>query len=145
VEIHQGCRHLADAELVRAFEECQLPHGSFHHADHIRLAWIYVCRHGAEDAETRLLAGIRKMAQHANRPQKFLYTTTVAWTRLVAAAHRQDPKIENFADWARLHPRLLDRTLLTKHYSPGRLETEEARSGWLEPDLRPLGRSAIRD
>jgi len=140
VEIHEGCRHLADAELVRAFEQCQLPHGSFHHADHIRLAWIYVCRHGAKDAETRLLAGIRKMAQHANAPQKFLYTTTVAWTRLVAAACRQDPRAENFVDWASLHPRLLDRTLLSKHYSPGRLETEEARSGWVEPDLEPLGR-----
>lgn len=140
MEIHEGCRHLADAELVCAFEQCQLERGSFHHADHIRLAWIYVCRHGAEDAEARLLAGIRNMAQHANAPRKFLYTTTVAWTRLVAAAIRQNPKAENFLDWALLHPRLLDRTLLSQYYSPGRLETEEARSGWVDPDLGPLDR-----
>jgi len=139
VEIHLGCGHLNDGEFVRAFEECQLKHGTFYHADHIRLAWIYVTRHGARAAEERLLAGIRKMANHVGAPQKFLYTTTVAWTKLVAAAQDQSAKGKSFSEWAQLHPELLEKNFLAKYYSPGRLETPEARSGWVEPDLAPLG------
>jgi hypothetical protein len=78
------------------------------------------------------------MALHANAPQKFLYTTTVAWTRLVAAAERNGGAADNFSEWIQLHPELLDRDLLAKYYSSGRLETQEARSGWVEPDLTPL-------
>jgi len=139
VEIQMGCGHLGDEEFVRGFENCELKHGTFHHADHIRLAWIYLKRHGVSGAEERLLAGIRKMAQHAGAPQKFLYTATIAWTRLVATAQNQNPASDNFSEWARLHPELLDKNLLAKYYSPGRLETPEARSGWVEPDLAPLG------
>ena len=140
MEIHQGCCHLADAEFVEAFEGCRLPPGTFHHADHVRLAWIYVCRHGVEGAEARLLAGIRKMALHANAPRKFLHTTTVAWARLVAAAQKQNPEAKSFEEWVTLHPQLLDRTLLSRYYSAGRLDGEEARRGWLEPDLARLNR-----
>jgi hypothetical protein len=138
VEIHQGCGQLADEQFVRAFEQCRLPPGTFHHADHIRLAWIYVCRHGSEGAEARLLTGLRKMALQANAPQKFLHTATIAWTRLVAAAQCKNPEMKIFEDWVKRHAHLLDRTLLCAYYSAGRLETEAARSGWLEPDLAPL-------
>jgi hypothetical protein len=135
VELHLGCGHLGDEDFVRGFEECKLGHAAFRHADHIRLAWIYVSRHGGKEAEARLLAGIRKMALHANAPQKFLYTTTVAWTRLVAAAQENGGGADNFSEWIQLHPELLDRNLLAKYYSAGSLETQEARSGWVEPDL----------
>jgi len=138
VEIHLGCGHLNDSDFVTAFEACQLHHGAFHHADHIRLAWIYVTRDGANKAEAQLLAGIRKMALDAGAPQKFLYTATIAWTRLVAAAHQNGLNAQSFSEWIQQHPQLLDRDLLAKHYSPGRLETPEARSGWVEPDLAPL-------
>ncbi len=140
MEIHLGCGDLNDAEFVTAFENCRLQHGAFHHADHIRLAWIYVTRHGATGAEAKLLAGIRKMALHAGVPQKFLHTSTVAWTRLVAAAQQNASIAKNFSEWIQLHPELLDRNLLAKYYSPGRLETPEARAGWIEPDLAPLNR-----
>jgi hypothetical protein len=139
MEINLGCGGLSDEEFVQAFEACRLPPDAFHHADHIRLAWLYVKRHGTSGAEVRLLAGIRKMALHAGAPQKFLFTTTVAWTRLVAAAQHSGPAANNFSEWILLHPQLLDRDLLNSHYSPGRLETPEARSGWVEPDRAPLG------
>ncbi len=138
MEIHLGCGHLSDDEFLRAFEACELKHGTFHHADHIRLAWIYVTRLGENDAQGRLLAGIRKMALHAGAPQKFLCTTTIAWTRLVAAAQGSAATVPDFSAWVQLHPELFDRHLLAKYYSPGRLETPEARTGWVEPDLAPL-------
>jgi len=86
-----------------------------------------------------LLDGLRRFAQRAGVPQKFMHTTTIAWARLVAVAQTASPSTNNFSEWIQSHPELLDRNLLAKYYSPGRLETPEARSSWVEPDLAPLG------
>jgi hypothetical protein len=138
MELHLGTAPLGDDAVFEAFEACQLDPAKFHHDDHIRLAWLFVQRYGADEAEARLLDGIRRFAQRAGVPQKFMYTTTIAWTRLVAAAQTAGPTAIHFSEWIQLHPELLDRKLLARFYSPGRLETPEARSSWVEPDLAPL-------
>jgi hypothetical protein len=139
MELNLGTAPMGDDEVLPAFEACQLDPAKFHHADHIRLAWLCVQRYGAGEAEGRLLDGIRRFAQRAGVPQKFMHTTTIAWTRLVAAAQTSNPTANNFSEWIQSNPEMLDRNLLAKYYSPGRLETPEARSGWVEPDLAPLG------
>jgi hypothetical protein len=35
---------LNDEEFVKAFESCTLPNAEFHHADHVRMAFLYLCR-----------------------------------------------------------------------------------------------------
>jgi hypothetical protein len=138
MELNLGTAPLGDDAVLRAFEEYQLDPGKFHHADHIRLAWLCVRRHGPAEAEARLLNGIRKMAQLAGVPQKFHYTVTVAWARLVAAACCESDSCDSFYEWTKIHPELLNRNLMEEHYSAGKLESSEARCGWLEPDLKPL-------
>ena len=139
MELNLGTAPLSDDAVLHAFEACQLDPAKFHHDDHIRLAWLCIRRYGASAAEAKLLEGIQKFARKAGVPQKFMHTTTIAWTRLVAAVQILNPTANNFSEWIRSHPQLLDRKLLAKYYSPGRLETPEARSGWVEPDLAPLG------
>jgi len=139
MELNLGTAPLGDDAVMRSFEACQLDPAKFHHPDHIRLAWLCVQRQGVNAAETFLLNGIDKFAQHAGAPRKFHYTITIAWTRVVAAATQNGPAVNNFSEWIQSHPDLLDRNLLARYYSPGRLETPEARSGWVEPDLAPLG------
>ena len=138
MELNLGTAPMSDEAFQQGFEACQLDPAKFHHADHIRLAWLCVQRYGAGRAEARLLAGIRKFAEHAGAPRKFHYTITIAWTRLVAAAQHNSPVANNFSDWIQSHPELLDPNFLANHYSHARLQTEEARSGWVEPDLAPL-------
>ena len=139
MELNLGTAPLSDDAVLHAFEACQLDPAKFHHDDHIRLAWLCIRRYGASAAEAKLLEGIQKFARKAGVPQKFMHTTTIAWTRLVAAAQILNPTANNFSEWIQSNPEMLDRNLLAKYYSPGRLETEEARSGWVEPDLAPLG------
>jgi len=139
MEPNLGTAPISDDAVLEAFEACQLDPARFHHADHIRLAWLCVQRYGADGAEVKLLDGIRKFALRAGVPQKFMCTTTIAWTRLVAAAQQNSPHQINFSEWIELYPELLDPNLLARYYSPGRLETQEARAGWVEPDLAPLG------
>ena len=139
MEVNLGCGHLSDDELVAAFEECALSPALFHHADHVRLAWIYAGRCDGKEAEEKLLAGIRRFAEKAGAPGKFQYTMTIAWSRLVVSARRNSKGESTFGEWIANHPEFLDRRLLEKYYSKDKLENELARSAWVPPDLAPLG------
>src|SRR5260370_37169419 len=118
MELNLGTAPLSDDAVFQAFEACKLDPASFHHADHIRLAWLYVRRHGPAKAETLLIDGIRKFAQRAGAPQKFHHTTTIAWTRLVAAACGKSNSGGSFSEWIKAHPELLNMTLLKEQYPP---------------------------
>jgi hypothetical protein len=138
MQANLGCGHLSEDEFVAAFESLTLKHADFTHADHVRLAWIYVSRFGGATAELKLLHGIQRMAANVGAPQKFLHTTTVAWARLVAAALKKDSSVIPFEEWISRHGVLLDKNLLDAFYSKGILTSDAARSGWVAPDLRPL-------
>ena len=138
MELHLGTAPMSDDAVLQAFEACQLDPAKFHHADHIRLAWLCVQRHGEGAANAKLLDGIHKFARRAGAPQKFNHTATIAWTTLVAAACRKANSCYSFDEWIKVHPELLNKHLLNEHYSAGRLESSEARRGWLDPDLKPL-------
>jgi hypothetical protein len=127
--------HLNDEEFVRAFESCELDGESFHHADHLRLAWIYICQYGEPAATELMLTGIRLFAVHVGKPQKFHYTQTCAWVRLIAAAQRSSPDLTSFTEFVATHPHLLDANALAKHYSKVLIESSAARMSWVEPDL----------
>jgi hypothetical protein len=139
MEPNLGTAPMSDDRVLLAFEACQLDPAKFHHADHIRLAWLCIQRYGARQAEAALLDGIRKFAQRAGVPEKFHYTITIAWARLVAAACSKSDSCDSFYEWIKTHPELLDKRLISEHYSAGRLESLQARSGWLDPDLKLLG------
>ena len=138
MELKLGCGHLSDAEFVLAFKEGRLSSTSFHHADHVRLAWLYAGLYGGA-AEENLLTGIRRFANKAGVPEKFQHTTTVAWARLVANSRKKSGSSQTFGEWIAGHPEFLDRRLLEKYYSENKLESEPARSVWVEPDLAPFG------
>ena len=138
MDLNLGTAAISDDAFLQAFEACQLDPGKFHHADHVRLAWLYIQRYGARVAEVRLLEGIPKFAKRAGAPQKFHHTATIAWARLVAAACCESNSCGSFYLWIKRHPELLNKHLLNEHYSAGRLESSEARRGWIDPDLKPL-------
>jgi hypothetical protein len=136
--MHLGTAHLSDEAFVKAFESCRLPAGQFHHADHIRLAWIYLRELGEDLAAARIEQAIRGFAAHNGISEKYHHTITLAWLRLVAGACRMTPETRRFEDFAERHPRLLAVRTLSNYYSAERLATIEARAEWVEPDLCSL-------
>jgi hypothetical protein len=138
VKIRSGTLHLSDEEFVRAFESCELAGSEFHHADHVRLTWIYVRQFGDQAATERVLAGIQRFAAHNGSPTKFHFTQTCAWVRLIAAAHRASPELTIFTEFVTAHPELLDASALSRCYSKAVLDSPAARSEWIEPDVSPL-------
>lgn len=146
-----GTRDLSDADFVAAFEGLTLPPERFRHYDHLRLAWILLREsdHGAGAellaATARMAQGIRRFALHHGAPEKYHETMTRAYMRFMAAHLRLTPHVDDFDEFALVHPRLFDRSLPFAHYSESRLMSAEARVGWVAPDLRPLPAAAPWD
>ena len=136
--IRLGTAALDDDELVEAFESCRLPGSQFHHADHIRLAWIYLGRMSEEEATRRIEQSIRRFAAHNGASQKYHHTMTLAWMKLVAAAREETFESSNFATFAERHPELFNVEALNLYYSTARLAGSEAKAEWVEPDLCDL-------
>ena len=81
---------------------------------------------------------IRRYAGHLGASTKYHHTLTLFWMREVAAARRRVPTALTFDAFVAARPDLLDKTLVQRHYSLGRIESAEAQAGWVEPDLRSL-------
>ena len=132
--------HAIAAELAEILEEIvpgSRPGGGFQHRQHVHLAFIAIHRYGAAHAAEQVGSWIRCLAAHA--PQKYHATITRAWTEIVAHHVSADPSVTDFDACAERHPALLDKRLLTRHYTAATLASPQARAGWIEPDLAGFG------
>lgn len=142
-----GGHDLDDAELLRSFEACTLPPGSFHHADHVRLAWLLL---GAEPlcrALTRFSEGLRRYAASLARSEHYHETITVAYMLLIHERRNDDPGCTTFAAFAERNPDLLrwPGSALARYYRPETLASARARQHFVLPDrLLRAGRSRRR-
>jgi hypothetical protein len=124
---------MTDEQFALAFERCEISNAGFHHRDHVRLAWFYLRRYGAE-ADTRIVASIRNFAAHHGKLDKYHQTMTIAWMRLVEPAARVEP----FEDAIAAFPRLIEKDYLREFYSDDLLRTQNARENFVQPDKRPF-------
>jgi hypothetical protein len=129
---------MSDEEFRAAVESGELPGRLFHHPEHVRLAWIYARTLGAAGAARQLTETIRAFAVRNGATGKYHQTVTLAWAKLVAAAVAETPRLTSFGEFAAAHPLLLDKYLVERFYSGELLDTDAARTGWVEPDLKPL-------
>jgi hypothetical protein len=164
-EISEGTMtnsQLSDDEFLAAFESATL--ADFHHADHLRAAWIYLQRLPFPRASERMAESVRHFAAQHGAHQKYHETVTQAWMGLVWRALEQDRQAacsermlspeadpdalpgairvnhaaDGFDAFATAHPELLDTHALDRFYSPQLLGSSVARKYFVPPDLSPL-------
>jgi hypothetical protein len=68
---------MSDDEFIAAFENCTIPNESFHHADHVRMAFLYLSRYPVLEALQRFSASLTNFAAAHGKPH--LYNETVTW------------------------------------------------------------------
>jgi hypothetical protein len=110
----------------------------FGHRQHLELAWRYLRGTELETTERLMGAAVRHVATAHGTSDKFNETLTIAWVRLVAA-HIGSCDAGSFEEFIALNRDLLDRRLPNRHFSTETLWADDARHGWVEPDLLPLG------
>ena len=107
----------------------------FGHREHVHLAFIATKR---GDATGLLRDWLRQIAASHGTPDRYHETITTAWAKIVAHHVSADPAITDFDSFAARYPALLDKSLLTRHYSQAALASLTARANWIAPDLAPI-------
>jgi hypothetical protein len=125
-----------DREFVAAVESCTIPCGAFRHADHVRLAWIYLRSYTLIEAIERFTGSLQRFAAHCGVPGKYHETITWAYLLLIhERMQRSDPPCgwEGFraanADLFDWKPSILER-----YYAPSTLHSDLARRVFVLPD-----------
>jgi hypothetical protein len=125
---------MSDEELIQGFE--QATPKSFHHADHVRVAFAYLCRYPATEALERFSAALRRFAEAQGKPQ--LYHETITWAYLLLIRERmaRGSSAQTWDEFARENSDLLEWKpgILAHYYQQETLRSELARNTFIFPD-----------
>jgi hypothetical protein len=134
---------MTDIELTRALERGEIANENFRHASHLHVAWVYLCESATVDeAAGKVRDTLRRFAASAGKPEKYHETVTVFWVRLLAQL-RAIAAGENLEKLVATNPKLLEKDFPFSYYSRERLLSENARTRWIEPDLKPISADGI--
>jgi hypothetical protein len=125
-----------DSEWMEAFERCKLPNDSFPHADHVRMAFLYLQKYAPLEALRRFSSALARLAAAHGKPN--LYHETITWAFLLLIRERiaRSNSPQTWAEFSAANPDLLrwDDNVLKKYYRPETLTSELAKSVFLFPD-----------
>src|SRR5205807_10223353 len=122
-----------DDDFIDAFEACAIAATDFHHADHVRLAWIYLREHPLIEAIERFTTSLQRFASHHGVPG--LYHETITWAYLLLIHERMNGE-SSFDELRAANPDLFTwkPSVLDRYYRAGTLASERARRVFVLPD-----------
>jgi hypothetical protein len=128
-----------DRAFLSAFEGCEVAPDAFDHAAHVRLAYIYLCEHSVDVAVVRMKdALLAFLTRHGIDHGKYHETITRAWIMAVAHFMNESAPCGSAAEFVSCNPRLLESSIMLKHYSAEVLYSPEARNRFVQPNVRPI-------
>ena len=122
-------------EVIRRFESGAVGEQSFHHPDHVRLAFAYLCQYSALEALGKFCDALKKFAAAHGKAQLYHETITYAYFFLIRERMARS-EAANWNEFARENSDLLTWKggILSRYYQEGTLKSELARSGFVFPD-----------
>jgi|SRR5579871_2056337 len=100
---------MTDSELTRALERGDVANTAFHHADHLRVAWVYLHESPSVDvALDRMATTLRRYAAGTGHADKYSQALTAFWVYQLAAVRALMPDA-SADEILKAFPRLLDR------------------------------------
>jgi hypothetical protein len=126
---------MTDQELIRDFENDTLPADSFHHMDHVRLAFAYLCEYPPLEALDKFATALKRFATARGKPQLYNETITHAYFFLIRERMARVPARE-WDEFAVQNSDLLvwKDGILGRYYREGTLQSELARTVFVFPD-----------
>lgn len=125
-----------DHDFVAAVERCAIAGGDFRHADHVRLAWVYLREYPPIEAIARFTTTLRRFAAHHGVPGR--YHETITWAYLLLIQERMQ-RAGALCGWEAFRAANGDLfawkpSILDHYYAPGTLDSELARRSFVLPD-----------
>jgi hypothetical protein len=122
-------------ELIRRFENDAVPENSFHHADHVRLAFAYLCEYPVLQALEKFACALKRFAAARGKTQLYNETITCAYLFLIRERMARSAG-EDWEGFARQNPDLLiwKDGILSRYYCATTLKSDLARTVFVLPD-----------
>lgn len=126
---------MSNAQFIRAFESDVDQASSFHHADHVRLAFAYLTEYPVLQALERFSNALRRFAEARGKTQLYNETITCAYFFLIHERMARSSNM-NWEEFARRNPDLFlwKGGVLDHYYAAGTLNSELARMVFVLPD-----------
>ena len=126
---------MTDDQLFDTFCSTTLPADQFHHEQHVRVAWMFVCRNGMPAAIGEFSTAIKQFA--TAKGAHGLYHETITWAFLLIISERQARQPHTaWPEFAAANPDLLawQPSVLDRYYSKDLLMSDLARRAFVMPD-----------
>ena len=133
-------------DLVRSFEDATIAHDDWKHAEHLVVALYYLTAHDLDTAYAKMRDGILKLLVKGfkvdlTKEMPYHETITLFWMRVVSefnasknGASLLDKANEVAYKWNKDYP--------LNFYSRELLFSDEARAGFIEPDLADFSQTS---
>lgn len=128
---------MTNREIVERFEQ-GIPHGDgFHHADHVRVCFAYVCEFPIFEALEKFSSALKSLAIKNGRADR--YNETITWAYLFLIRERI-ARAEGKLEWEEFVAQNSDLLawkpdVLSRYYREETLQSDLAKSVFLMPDL----------
>jgi hypothetical protein len=123
-------------ELISQFESGATEPESFHHADHVRLAFEYLSRYDVLEALARFTDALKRFAAAQGKATR--YHETITWTYLFLIRERiaRAGSVQSWDEFASCNPDLLiwKGGVLSRFYRQETLDSDFARHTFVLPD-----------
>jgi hypothetical protein len=123
-------------ELIKQFEDGTTPPDTFHHADHVRLAFEYLCRCSVLEALQRFSDALRRFAAAQGKVR--LYHETITWVYLFLIRERiaRAGRAQTWEEFAERNPDLLvwNGGAIATLYRQETIDSDLARHTFVLPD-----------
>jgi hypothetical protein len=128
---------MSDDEIIHQFETGKVPPESFHHADHVRLAFAYLRQYAPLTALDKFSRALRQFATNLGKADRYNETITYAYLFLIREKMAQSAEME-WEEFARQNPDLLvwKDGILNRYYQQETLKSDFARRIFVFPDKR---------
>ena len=126
---------LSNEELISCFENDAVPEDSFHHADHVRLAFAYLSEYPVLPALEKFAAALKRFATARHKTQLYNETITCAYLFLIRERMARCEAM-NWEEFANKNPDLLiwKGGVLSRYYQDATLKSDLARKVFVLPD-----------
>ena len=121
-------------DLIENFEQGKLE--QFHHSDHVRMAFEYLCRYPALEALGKCSEALRRFAAAQGKPNLYHETITWAYVLIIRQRMAESANPRGWNEFARNNPDLFvwKKGILSRYYSEELLNSDLARKVFIFPD-----------
>lgn len=123
-------------DITAGFENGTLDPAGFSHKDHVTVAHQLLARHDFLTAAKHYLDGLKELTEKAGVAHKVNMTVTLAFLSVISE-RMQKGSILTTGEFLEENMDLLSSNPLASWYSPERLNSDAARTGFLMPDHAP--------